>query len=50
MVQIKYYDDESDAQKNAQFAERLILEENVGLLLAPYGTVATDQVAEIAER
>ena len=50
MVQIKYYDDESDAQKSAQFAERLILEENVGLLLGPYGTVATDQVAEIAER
>ena len=50
MVQIKYYDDESDAQKSAQFAERLILEENVGLLLWPYGTVATDQVAEIAER
>jgi hypothetical protein len=37
-------------KKNAQFAERLILEENVGLLLGPYGTVATDQVAEIAER
>lgn len=50
MVQIKYYVDESDAQKSAQFAERLILEENVGLLLWPYGTVATDQVAEIAER
>lgn len=50
MVQIKYYDDESDAQKSAQFAERLILEEKVGLLLGPYGTVATDQVAEIAER
>jgi ABC-type branched-subunit amino acid transport system substrate-binding protein len=50
MVQIKYYDDESDAQKSAQFAERLILEEGVGLLLGPYGSAATTRVAEIAER
>ncbi len=49
-VQIKYYDDESDAQKSAQFAEHLILEEGVGLLLGPYGSAATTRVAEIAER
>jgi len=50
MVQIKYYDDESDAQKSAQFAERLILEEGVRLLLGPSGSAATTRVAEIAER
>jgi len=50
MGQIKYYDDESDAQKSAQFAERLILEEGVRLLLGPSGSAATTRVAEIAER
>ena len=45
MVQTKYYDHASDAEKSAQLAQLLILEEGVGLLLGLYGTAATSEVA-----
>ncbi len=49
-VDIKYYDDQSDANQSARLMEKLITQDNVKLLLGPYGTPATLQDAVIAER
>ncbi|HZT06536.1 MAG TPA: amino acid ABC transporter substrate-binding protein [Chloroflexota bacterium] len=49
-VEIKYYDDGSDAQRSAQLTDRLITQDGVKLLLGPYGTAATNQDAPIAEK
>ncbi|RZN38408.1 MAG: hypothetical protein EFT35_04715 [Methanophagales archaeon ANME-1-THS] len=50
LVEILYYDDESDPQKTASLVEKLIVEDNVDLLLGPYGSDCTFEAAAIAER
>ncbi len=49
-IETKYYDDESDAQKSATLAEKLIKEDRVNFLLGPYGTSGTLQVSTVAEK
>lgn len=49
-IETKYYDDESNAQKSATLAEKLINEDKVNFLLGPYGTSATLQVSTVAEK
>ena len=46
----KYYDDESNAQKTATLADKLIKEDKVNLLLGPYGTSGTLQMSTVAEK
>lgn len=49
-IETRYYDDESDAQKSAALAEKLIKEDKVNLLLGPYGTSSTLRVSAVAEQ
>lgn len=49
-VETKYYDDESNAQKSATLAEKLIKEDKIDFLLGPYGTSSTLQVSTVAEK
>jgi branched-chain amino acid transport system substrate-binding protein len=49
-IETKYYDDESNAQKTATLAEKLIKEDKVNLLLGPYGTSGTLQMSTVAEK
>ncbi len=49
-IETKYYDDESNAQKSATLAQKLISEDKVNFLLGPYGTSANLQVSTIAEK
>lgn len=48
-VQLKYYDDESDATKSAQLTRQLVTTDKVNFLLGPYGTASTLQDETIAE-
>jgi len=50
VVDTKYYDDESNAQKAATLADKLIKEDKVNFLLGPYGTASTLQVSTVAEK
>src|SRR5712692_7571595 len=50
MVATKFYDDESNAQKSATLADKLINEDKINFLLGPYGTAPTLQVSTIAEK
>jgi branched-chain amino acid transport system substrate-binding protein len=49
-VQVKYYDDQSNATKSAQLTQRLITTDKVNFLLGPYGTASTLQDEAIAEQ
>ena len=49
-IDTKYYDDESNAQKTATLADKLIKEDKVNLLLGPYGTSGTLQMSTVAEK
>lgn len=49
-IDIKYYDDQSNAQLSATLAEKLIKEDHVNFLLGPYGTSPTLQVSTVAEK
>jgi branched-chain amino acid transport system substrate-binding protein len=49
-IATKYYDDESNAQKSATLADKLIKEDNINFLLGPYGTAPTLQVSTVAEK
>lgn len=49
-IETKYYDDESDAQKSATLADKLIKEDKINFLLGPYGTSGTLQVSTVAEK
>ncbi|HEX6544158.1 MAG TPA: amino acid ABC transporter substrate-binding protein [Ktedonobacterales bacterium] len=40
-VKIKYYDDNSSAQKSAQLTKQLITSDKVNFMLGPYGSAAT---------
>lgn len=47
---LKYYDDESKAERTAQLIEKLVNEDKVRFLLGPYGSSPTGTAAPIAER
>ena len=49
-IATKYYDDESNAQKSATLADKLIKEDKINFLLGPYGTAPTLQVSTVAEK
>ncbi|MEQ8442674.1 MAG: amino acid ABC transporter substrate-binding protein [Alphaproteobacteria bacterium] len=49
-VELVWYDDESDPVKSAQIYERLITDDNVDLLLAPWGTPHHLNVAGVVEQ
>jgi len=49
-VDIKYYDDGSDAATSAKLVERLITQDNVKFILAPYGSSATFAASAITEK
>src|SRR5215510_11865221 len=47
---LKYYDDESKAERTAQLIEKLVNEDKVQFLLGPYGSAPTGTAAPIAEK
>ena len=49
-VQLNYYDDQSSPRAAKELAEKLILIDQVDLLLGPYSSVLTLAVAPVAER
>src|SRR3977135_1339072 len=49
-VQLVQYDYQSDGQRAAQLAEKLITDDKVDFLLAPFGSGHTKIVATVAER
>jgi branched-chain amino acid transport system substrate-binding protein len=49
-VQIIYYDDQSKPQISAELTDKLISQDQVSLLLGPYGSPATFADAAIAEK
>lgn len=50
MLELKYYDDESNKDRVKSLAERLIKEDGVKFLLAPYSSGLTAAAAPIAEK
>jgi branched-chain amino acid transport system substrate-binding protein len=49
-VDIKYYDDGSDSATSAKLVERLVTQDNVKFILAPYGSSATFAASAITEK
>ena len=49
-VDIKYYDDGSDAATSAKLVERLITQDNVKFILAPYGSAGTFAASVVTEK
>lgn len=49
-VEIKYYDDESNAERAALLVERLILEDKVDFVLGPYSSGVTFAASTVAEK
>jgi branched-chain amino acid transport system substrate-binding protein len=49
-VALRYYDDESRPERTVQLMEKLIAEDQVQLLLGPYGSDPTAAAAAVAER
>jgi branched-chain amino acid transport system substrate-binding protein len=49
-VELRYYDDESRPERTAELVERLIVEDQIDLLLGPYGSEPTEAAAAVAER
>ena len=50
LVDIIYYDDESNPENTALLVEKLIIEDKVNFLLGPYGSTATFEAAAVAEK
>jgi len=50
LVEILYYDDESDPQKTASLVEKLITEDEVDFLLGPYSSNCVFEAAAVAEK
>lgn len=48
LIEIRYYDDESDPQMTASLVETLIAEDRVDFLLGPYGSSCTFAAAAVA--
>lgn len=49
-VEIKYYDDESNAKSAALLTEKLITEDGVKFILGPYGSGATFAASAVTEK
>ena len=49
-VEIKYYDDESNAQRATALVERLIVEDKVNFVAGPYGSGSTFPASSVAEK
>jgi branched-chain amino acid transport system substrate-binding protein len=49
-LEIKHYDDESDAGLSAQLAERLIRDDKIRFMLGPYSSALTKAVAQVVEK
>lgn len=49
-VELKYYDDQSDAQSSMKLAERLISQDQIRLILGPFSSGITFAVSNITER
>lgn len=49
-VNIKYYDDESDPNRGAKLVEKLITEDNIKLILGPYGSESVFATSAITEK
>src|ERR1044072_1499432 len=49
-VEIKYYDDESNAQRATALVERLIVEDKVNFVAGPYGSGSTFPASSGAEQ
>ena len=47
---IKYYDDESTAQRGTQLAERLIQQDKIKFILGPYSSGMTKAIAPVTEK
>ncbi|MEX2200953.1 MAG: amino acid ABC transporter substrate-binding protein [Dongiaceae bacterium] len=50
MLEIKYYDDESEAARAAELAERLVNQDDIQFILGPYGSPITAAMAPITEQ
>jgi branched-chain amino acid transport system substrate-binding protein len=49
-LQIKYYDDESEATRAAQLSERLVGQDGIKFILGPYGSPITAAMAPVIEK
>jgi branched-chain amino acid transport system substrate-binding protein len=49
-IDVKYYDDASNAQQSATLTDKLINEDKVNFILGPYGTAPTLQDSTVAEK
>lgn len=49
-VEIRYYDDKSDAQTSAKLTEKLITEDGIKLILGPYSSGVTQATSAIGEK
>src|SRR5215467_7768628 len=47
---IKYYDDESEATRSAELAERLVDQDGIKFILGPYGSPTTAAMAPVVEK
>ena len=50
MLEVKYYDDESDTSRAAQLVERLIQQDGVKFVLGPYSSGLTTAIAPATEK
>lgn len=50
LLEIRYYDDESEAARAAELAERLINQDGIQYILGPYGSPITAAMAPITEQ
>ena len=49
-LEVKYYDDESEATRAAQLSERLVGQDAVKFILGPYGSPTTAAMAPVVEK
>jgi len=50
LVDIKYYDDESDPNRGAKLVEKLVTEDKIKLILGPYGSESVFATSAITEK
>src|SRR5258706_8120024 len=49
-LEVKYYDDESEASRAAQLTERLVGQDGIKFILGPYGSPITAAMAPVIEK
>ena len=49
-LEIKYYDDESEATRAAELTERLVGQDGIKFILGPYGSPITAAMAPVVEK